>query len=81
MLIEYVKNRKGRRIGVVVATAKEEIGYSLANEKAGDKFNSELGLAIAVGRAKLGTTRFGDLPHTVATTYENMLDRAERYYK
>lgn len=52
MLLKYVKNRKGQRIGVVLAIGKDKIGWSKCNFSMGDKFDREKGRDIALGRAE-----------------------------
>lgn len=54
MLVEYVRNNKGRRVGVVVAFENEEgdavVGWSKCN-MVKDKFTREKAIEVAVGRA------------------------------
>lgn len=81
-LVEYIKNKKGQRIGVVVARPRANdmvgIGWSLCRKT--DIFDQELGLKKARGRTD--TILYGSaLPHTVLPYVEKMTDRAERYYK
>jgi hypothetical protein len=49
MLISYVRNDKGQPIGVVASPGKYLVGVSICNPK--DKFDRQLGLEIACGRA------------------------------
>jgi len=79
MLVEYIKNSKGKRIGVVVATSPGTIGWSLC--KKCDRFNPNLGLRIAEGRANFGTNLPNNVPYTVYPYMLKMLDRAKRYFK
>jgi hypothetical protein len=51
VIFEYVKDKHGHRRGVVCAVGKNELGWSLCNEKAGDKFDKVFALRIAIGRA------------------------------
>ena len=51
MLVKYVKDKRGQRVGVVVAIAKDRIGWSKCNFSRGDKFNKEWGKMIAKKRA------------------------------
>jgi len=55
-IIQYIRNRKGRKVGLMYANKTEdgiiEIGYSAANEKAGDKFRKDRGLGMAKARAE-----------------------------
>lgn len=79
-LIEYIKNRNGQRIGVVIAKADQneiQMGWSLC--KKGDKFDSERALTIAHGRAINGSVI--PLPQTVSPYYLRMAPRAQKYFK
>ena len=49
MIYEYMKDKYGHRKGVVCATSKIGIGWSLCNKK--DRFNRDFALKIAEGRA------------------------------
>jgi len=58
-IIQYIRDRKGRKVGLMYANKTEdgiiEVGYSAANAKAGDKFRKDRGLGMAKARAeKLG---------------------------
>lgn len=48
---QYVRNADRRKIGIIVELTNGNLGWSLCNEAAGDKFNINLGLVIAVNRA------------------------------
>ena len=52
MLVKYVKDKRGQRVGVVVAIAKDRIGWSKCNFSKGDQFNKEWGKMIAKRRAE-----------------------------
>jgi len=52
MLIKYVRNGEGNRVGVVVATGASKVGWSLCNKK--DKWDRKKGLMIASNRAERG---------------------------
>ena len=54
MIYSYVRDKDRRKIGVVVAVAKNALGWSLCH-KGLDKFDKEFGLKIAVGRAEKGS--------------------------
>ena len=84
-LIEYLKNRKGNRIGVVVARiggyekkTQVGIGWSLCHSKL-DKYDEEKGLNIARGRAKTGTE--DKIPQSMVRPYMKMMDRSNRYFR
>lgn len=51
---QYIRNKKGQLVGVMVAVSNESqfaIGYSIAAVSKGDKFDRELGEGIANARA------------------------------
>jgi hypothetical protein len=77
MLVSYVKDNKGHRIGCVVAIEKGMIGYSLCCKR--DKFSKELGLQIATQRAKLN--RINAIPHSIQDDYNKMYRRSILYFK
>jgi hypothetical protein len=88
MLVEFVKNKRGKKIGAVVAVGPLNVGYSLCNKK--DKFDKDLAVEIARGRAEVSPVGYGwgvdyanvlNVPHTVRPTVEKMLNRVKRYYK
>ena len=79
MLVEYVRNNKNQPIGVVVAVGKDQVGWSEKHSK--DKWNKELGIKIAYGRAIVGSQK-GPLKQKVFLPYlKKMYDRANRYFK
>ena len=79
MLLEYIKDHKGKRIGVVVALSADCIGWSLC--KKCDKFDPKLGQRIAEGRAADRKDYSFEIPHTVKPYVEKMTERANRYFK
>jgi hypothetical protein len=81
ILVEYVRFN-GKKVGVVVATNKHEIGWSQCSKK--DKFDKKRGLEIAIGRARIGTsTNPAKIKNKdiVTPIIDKMTDRAERYFK
>ncbi len=88
-IIQYVRRDDDKRpIGVVVATDKEKIGIALCNPK--DNWDKELGLEIAVGRAKKVPyeAQIGHLfPYefekgaNLMHVFNNVRERAEKYFK
>jgi hypothetical protein len=50
ILVSYLRHKNGERFGVVVAIDRGRLGWSLCCPK--DRFNKELGLKIAIGRAQ-----------------------------
>lgn len=51
MILQYVRDKKRRRVGVVVALSPTQIGWSRYSKKEKRKFDPEEALAIAKGRA------------------------------
>lgn len=76
MIVQYVR-KKERPVGVVVATSKHEIGWSLCNER--DKWDRKRALEVAEIRAVNGTNK--QVPHSVMSTYNAVKTRADKYYK
>ena len=76
MLVKYVRDSKRRPVGVVVATGKYKVGWSLCDKK--DKWDKKVGVALAAGRASLPKTE--DPAQTVIKAVKNMKSRAVAYY-
>jgi hypothetical protein len=82
MLVEYVRDRKRNPIGAVIGVRNHKdvsVGWSLTNRKAGDRFDKDMAIKIALGRAVEGTNKA--LPHTVAPIFNKMVERAKRYFQ
>ena len=86
-LVHYVKNRRGEKVGCVVAKSfpglKEiYVSGSLCHTKK-DTFNKEDALALAEDRATAMAFhgRSCALPHSLTNDIYEMVDRAHRYYK
>lgn len=77
-LVQYVKDNKNKRVGVVVAIDSETFGWSKCKMRE-DEFSEERALEIAMGRAIKGSSN--PVAHSVQPTMQLMVDRAERYYK
>lgn len=89
VLVEYVKDRYGHRVGVVVGLVAENefgrlesrVGWSRCNKK--DKYDNNNALAIAEGRAL--SNRVGinapRIPRDVQKVYDRMMVRVARYFK
>jgi hypothetical protein len=81
-LIQFARNKKGERVGVVVATLINNnirFGWSKVNLSMGDKFDRQRSLEIAVGRAVSGTKEA--LPSSLVSVMENVVERSFRYFK
>jgi len=84
-LLEYIRHPVTRKkIGVAVSTSIDNevrYGYSLANLKAGDEFNQELGREIAIGRI-LNQRKPQRVVHKLAyPTVEKLVYKALKYFK
>lgn len=84
-LTQFVRNRKGNPIGIIVATKMSDenhvrVGWSYTHVKAGDRFNKERGLGIAMDRAHTNTNR--KVPHAVLKVATNgFITRSLNYFK
>lgn len=79
MIFEYVKNKKGVKVGVLVAVDADNIGWSKCNIKK-DKFDKNLGLRIAEGRALAGSNTL--CPNAITNDkVVEFRNRAKRYFK
>jgi hypothetical protein len=86
-----VKMKRTHKRGVLVAfvdpfEGKVKVGWSLANEKAGDKFDEDIGIQNAIERALKPSTVYarcldGSVPKSILTDMIRFLDRCERYFK
>jgi hypothetical protein len=86
-----VKMKRTHKQGVLVAfvdpfEGKVKIGWSLANMKAGDKFDKDIGIQTAIERALKPSTVYaqcldGSVPRTILPDMAHFLDRCERYFK
>ncbi len=81
MLIEYAR-KNGRKVGVVVALSKEEIGWAKCRVNL-DRFDKQLGIDIAKKRAikhdlMTNAERCAD---SMKIDFIKMVRRANRYFK
>lgn len=76
MLLQYIRNRKNEKVGVVVGLKDGSIGWSLCKtkttkkddeEQGVDKFSRKRGIEIAIGRAK----RYGQTINDEHLNYSN----------
>jgi len=75
-IFEYVRNNHGQAVGVVLAT-NNGIGWSALHPK--DRFDREIALRIARGRAENGSE--AHIPRHVQERLTSFVNRAERYFK
>ena len=84
-IFQYVRNRRREKVGVVVALKRTDnkvgVGYSLCATNRGDKFNPELALNIALGRAEAFPHFADEIPQSVNNDWAIIHDRARRYFK
>lgn len=88
VLMRYVRDRRRRKVGVVVAIKGQAdqpaLGYSKCHSKK-DLFNRDIGLALALHRAaaslELGIGYHPkEIPQSVRETFEKMRTSAEKYF-
>ncbi len=87
MLVRYARDKNNQKIGVVVALGKGKIGWSSCyqgneqdwNAPPADKFNKELGLKIAIGRAEKGSRK--RIPDVLLRSIVESYQSAELYFK
>jgi len=77
-LIKYVRDKRGSRIGVLLAIGKDLIGWSKLHCGL-DRWDREKGLDIAYGRAINGSNI--ELPTIIKNEMEDFTYRAGRYFK
>jgi hypothetical protein len=85
-LISYSRDKKGNPRGVLVAVkvgnrGDFNIGYAQCRKE--DKFNKNMGLKIALGRASFDTSyhSLDNIPHDLRKMLPSFISRCERYYK
>lgn len=76
------RGKKPDRCGILIAIKSDKplgfsIGWSLCNKK--DKFCKYMGLAIAYGRAEIGSKV--NIPYSILNFYQRFLVRCGKYYK
>ncbi len=80
---EYIRER-GRISGVMLGTVIDgeiRIGWSKTNFRAGDKFNKDEGLRIALSRAKGEYPDEREMPHVVIRNMREFQIRCLRYFQ
>lgn len=89
ILLHYILDRKGRRIGVILAAKpvggdSPLMGWSLCNMKR-DQFNKYIGINKALTRLQHGNPTIDDetlfFPNTVEAEIPYFMSRVERYFK
>jgi len=76
-LVQFVRDKKRRPIGCLVAK-DGWIGWSLCHRKL-DKWNREIAVKIARGRAEKGSDSL--VPFSIMNQFESFENRCKRYYK
>lgn len=90
MIKQFIRDEDGNKIGVMVAdkVGKDSygIGYSVARPDSPDKFDEELGMRIATGRAismrsnkKASQGALDHTPHK--DQFHNFVKRATRFFQ
>lgn len=84
MLVKYLRNANGRRVGVVVAVGAGQVGWSVCRK--GQEYNDESGLDIAVVRAKMlfgaiGEPTRKDITTNISVELDKMFVRSLKYFK
>jgi hypothetical protein len=83
MIFEYVKNRKGYNVGVVLAKCCADnhvrVGFSLCNVNSGDTFNKVTAISMAEGRAERSATL--TIPRSLENNIARIMHRAEKHFK
>lgn len=80
-IYQRTRDRKNNPKGVLVAKkirGSVRIGWSLANFKAGDKFNLQEGLKVAEARATGGEGE--PIPNSIQDDYSDFVNRSVRYF-
>ena len=80
---QFINNRKGKRVGCVASTDAGKVGWSLCKLKAGDVFDKDIALTIAIGRATTKpVTDISSVPHLLQNTVTFFKDvRSVAYFK
>jgi len=80
MLIKYVRDKKRRPIGAIVALDKVSVGWSKCSKH--DLWNKKIALNVAAGRAEASNYRdiFYNIPHSFKKDIEWMRERAKREF-
>jgi hypothetical protein len=93
VIYQYIFNKKNplnknrKLVGCVAAIDAGRVGWSLCKIKAGDVFDKNMALTIAVGRAKNNPVGLRDddlstVPHILKHTVDHFKnDRSVRYFK
>ncbi len=80
MIKQYIRNKKGTPIGVLVAVRESKnvvsLGWALCHKH--DQFSKAKGTMIARNRAE--SDKEIHIPETLEKAYAKFADRAQRYY-
>lgn len=85
MLIEYIKNRKGERVGTLVGVCEEyedvvRVGWSYCNTRA-DKFDKTTGVEIALNRAEPQSLDGAEIPVLIKDRLPGFEERCMQYFQ
>ena len=89
ILINYIRDKNGHPYGVIAVSKNIDnsirYGYSLCNNKEGDRFSKKRGKMIAIGRLKSNKWQqeidITDVPHAINRHLDDMIDRGRRYFQ
>jgi len=84
---QYVRDNKGRKVGILVGrlskitheTGKIKIGWSRVNRNAGDKFDREFGMELALKRT--AARQMVKCPQSMEYDVFRFAKRCKRYFK
>ncbi len=85
-IVEHIKNSKGNPIATVVSKKiNGKIYYGVSKCCKDDRFEKEIGTAIALGRLHVSSQRVDPLltnvPHSIKRQFIRFIDRSIRYFK
>ncbi len=83
VLVEFVRDKNNRPIGVIIALSKEEFGWSLcakADRQFGTVIDKQRAYDIAFIRAS-NHVPVERMPKSFKKPYQKMLERSARYFK
>jgi len=84
ILVSYLRDNKGNPHGVISDLKREDgtIGFNYSFCRKSDRFQKEIGLKIAMGRAIVNSTcEFEYCPHEVFKKIDNFVKRSAKYFK
>lgn len=79
-IFEYIRDSKGRKKGVIVATSVNNIGWSMCHKN--DSFDINRCFDMATGRAFYATLRQShqNIPDSIKPQFLKFIERAHKYF-